>query len=86
MIRWYYARGQRYYVIDVLGYPINPAVFQARAGSSKHPPTFAYAVLDRDDNHVEVGKFTPRPGLTSTICKRRAEAFADELNATERAA
>ena len=86
-IRWYKTGGERYYVIDVLGHPLNPATWMSRAGSGKHhPPIPAYAVLDRDWNHREVGKFTPRPGLTSKICKRRAEAFAAELNASEKRA
>lgn len=70
----------RFYVIDVTGYPIDPASESTKWG----PPATTWAVLDRDDCHREVAVFTPRGGVPSIRCERKARQLAEELNQEDR--
>ena len=69
--------GERYYIADVTGYPINPA------GNSTRPAT-TYAVLDRDWCHREMGVFTPDKVNGARWAKKQAERLCDQLNRVER--
>jgi len=79
VIRWYKTGGKRFYVIDVIGYWIRPGSALLGGGGS-HPPGTSYSVLDRDNMHLEVGNFFPQGGRSSEGCRKRALAFAAELN------
>jgi hypothetical protein len=80
-VRWYKTGGQRYYVIEVSGCPIRDD--SIRANNQKFSTTFA--VLDRNWNHEEMAIFRPEDAKSIARARKRAYAFAAELNACEKA-
>ena len=67
-MKWYVSGGKRFYVIDVLGYHINPAASNPGA----KPPTRSYSVLDKYYNHREVASFYSNKGVREAKNQERA--------------
>lgn len=78
-IKWVPTGGKRYYVSEIQGGVINPT--SGITASHRHSST--YVVADRDWMHRDVAVFQPFSGLSSRICKQRAEEMARELNRRE---
>ena len=78
------SRSDRFVVVSVNGFKINPLTPTAKTNSSR-PPKRSFAVLDSAFCYRIMGEFnTGSGGLTEALNERRAQAFCDELNAWDR--
>lgn len=77
-------RGDRYYVVSVTGYRINPSLSRGR-GSTSCAPSRSYSVLDRFFGFREVARFTPVGSRDGHACESAALRECERLNRRERA-
>ena len=79
------SRSDRFVVVSVTGYKIDPAAPTQKTNSSS-PPKRSFSVLDSAFCYRIMGEFNTGTGsLTEKLNERRAQALCDELNAWDRA-
>lgn len=75
----------RFCILAVTGYLINPMVMSGVSSWSGQPST-TYVVCDSSEQWTEVGWFEPKGGYTSEHCRRKAESLCRKLNREEQEA